>query len=95
MPFIVERLNTLREVHNVLLVTNDHVKTLTELADNTITVSAVDRSTVTVNEMTAVERELTMHAVASGVDFDHGVNDVSSSVRSFVLSLRNSLAFLG
>ena len=85
----------MRETHNILLVTNDHVKTLTDLADNTITVSAIDRSTVTVNEMTAVDRELAMHAVASGVDFDHGVNDVSSSVRSFVLSLRNSLAFLG
>ena len=65
----------MRETHNILLVTNDHVKTLTDLADNTITVSAIDRSTVTVNEMTAVDRELAMHAVASGVDFDHAIND--------------------
>jgi hypothetical protein len=75
VPFIVENLNLMRETHNILLVTNDHVKTLTDLADNTITVSAIDRSTVTVNEMTAVDRELAMHAVASGVDFDHAIND--------------------
>jgi ABC-type Mn2+/Zn2+ transport system ATPase subunit len=28
VPFIVERLNEMREMHNVLLVTNDHVETL-------------------------------------------------------------------
>ena len=73
VPFIVDRLNEMRRAHNVLLVTNDHVKTLTDLADNSITVSALDRSTVQVNELNAIDRKLVMHAVASGVDYDHSM----------------------
>ena len=46
VPFIAERLNEIRDKHNVLLVTNDHVNTLKDMADNTITVSAINRSKV-------------------------------------------------
>jgi len=41
-------LEEMRLKHNVLLVTNDHVTTLTGMADNTITVSALDRTKVKV-----------------------------------------------
>ena len=51
VPFIVERLNEMREKHNVLLVTNDHVETLKKMADNTITVSAINRGKVRINWM--------------------------------------------
>jgi len=40
----------LRKNYNILLITNDHVETLKKMANNTITVYAIDRSTVqTVN----------------------------------------------
>jgi ABC-type lipoprotein export system ATPase subunit len=66
VPFIVDRLNEMRKTHNILLVTNDHVATLTELADNTITVSAIDRTKVKVNSREEVDRELTILALAVG-----------------------------
>jgi len=50
VPFIVEQLNEMRKSHQILLVTNDHVETLKKMADNTITVSAIDRTTVRINE---------------------------------------------
>jgi hypothetical protein len=66
VPFIVERLNEMRKTHNILLVTNDHVATLTEMSDNTITVSAIDRTKVKVNKREEVDRELTILALAVG-----------------------------
>jgi ABC-type branched-subunit amino acid transport system ATPase component len=44
VPWIVGRLEEMRQRHNVLIVTNDHVATLKRMADNTIIVSAIDRS---------------------------------------------------
>jgi hypothetical protein len=69
VPFIVDRLNELRQQHNLLLVTNDHVETLKELADNTIIVSAIDRSTVEVNGLNKVNREKAILALAVGDEF--------------------------
>jgi len=74
MPFIKERLNMMRQKHNILLVTNDHVKTLTEMADSTITVSAIDRSKVLLNGV-AYERELALHAVAKGGQYMHSIGN--------------------
>ena len=42
LPFITAQLNAMRQQHNILIVTNDHVAALTALADNTLTVSALD-----------------------------------------------------
>ena len=64
----------MRVNHNILLVTNDHVATLTSMADNTITVSALDRSHVKVNLTEGVERDLSLLAVSSGNDFEHSSN---------------------
>merc|ERR1712183_603150 len=64
-----DRLNTLRKSHNILLVTNDHVDTLKEMADNTITVSAIDRSTVLVNGNNKVNREKAILALSVGNDY--------------------------
>jgi len=74
VPFIVDRLNALRKTHNVLLVTNDHVHTLTEMADSTITVSAIDRSLVKVNRKEH-SREVCLHAVASGKQYAHSAGN--------------------
>jgi ABC-type lipoprotein export system ATPase subunit len=71
VPFIVDRLNEMRKTHNILLVTNDHVATLTEMADNTITVSAIDRTKVKVNSREQVDRELTLLALAVGDEYTY------------------------
>jgi hypothetical protein len=71
VPFIVQRLNELRTNHNILLVTNDHVDTLKTLADNTIIVSAIDRTTVQVNGMTKVNREKAILALSVGDNYVH------------------------
>ena len=69
VPFIVERLNEMRKKHNIVLVTNDHVETLTSMADNTITVSAVDRSVVKVKEIEGVDRQRAIFALSIGDEF--------------------------
>ena len=75
VPFIVDRLNEMREKHNVLLVTNDHVETLKKMADNTITVSAINRGKVHVNRMKeGVDRNLAILAMAIGDNYNHKVN---------------------
>ena len=66
VPFIVERLNEMRAKHNILLVTNDHVETLTKMADNIITVSAIDRSVVRVNDREKVNRDKAIQALSMG-----------------------------
>ena len=66
VPWIVERLNLMRKRHNILLVTNDHVQTLTNMADNTITVSAIDRTVVKINDHEQVDREKAILALSVG-----------------------------
>jgi len=70
VPFIVERLNEIRKKHSVLLVTNDHIDTLTKMADSIITVSAIDRSKVLVNGK-SFDRQLALHAVADCPSYQH------------------------
>jgi ABC-type lipoprotein export system ATPase subunit len=82
VPFIVERLNAMRQTHNILLVTNDHVGTLTDMADNTLTVSAVDREHVKVNARMKVDREVSLLAVSSGKDYVHTA--ASADIRFFM-----------
>ena len=69
VPWIVNRLNEMRKHHNILLVTNDHVSTLKGMADNTITVSAIDRSKVQVNGLNNVSRDKAILALSVGEDF--------------------------
>lgn len=71
VPFIVKRLNEIRENHVILLVTNDHVDTLKDMADNTITVSAIDRTRIHVNKMEGVSREKAILALAIGDAYDY------------------------
>jgi len=70
VPFIVDRLNKLREHHNILLVTNDHISTLTKMADNTIAVSAIDRTTVKINDREKVNRDKAMLALSVGEEYE-------------------------
>jgi hypothetical protein len=74
VPFIVQRLNELRQRHNILLVTNDHVETLKNMADNTIVVSATDRSVVQINGLNRVNREKAILALSVGNDFAYNAS---------------------
>ena len=71
VPFIVQRLNEMRKQHNILLVTNDHVETLTKMADNTITVSAIDRMTVLINNNAKIDREKVILALSVGDEYHY------------------------
>jgi ABC-type lipoprotein export system ATPase subunit len=71
VPFIVKRLNDLRENHNILLVTNDHIDTLKSMADNSITVSAIDRTTVNINNRNKVDREKAILALSVGESYTY------------------------
>ena len=71
VPWIVGRLNEMRTNHNILLVTNDHVETLKGMADNTIVVSAIDRSKVQVNGLNSVDREKCILALSVGDEYQH------------------------
>jgi len=75
VPFVVDRLNKLRQKHNLLLVTNDHVETLTKMADNTITVSAIDRTKVQVNDEEGVDRNLVLMALSVGYEYAYEDSD--------------------
>jgi len=69
VPFIVDRLNEIRKRNQILLVTNDHTETLKSMADNTITVSAVDRSSVRINDHEKVDRAKAIVALSVGDNY--------------------------
>ena len=69
VPWIMARLQLMNQRHNILLVTNDHVEALKNLADNTIVVSAVDRSKVQVNGGNYVDRDKVILALSVGDDY--------------------------
>ena len=76
VPFIVKRLNEMRKNdNNILLVTNDHVETLKKMADNTVTVSAIDRSKVKINGKEGVDRALALLAMSIGDDYKQSTNN--------------------
>ena len=65
LPWIMHRLELMSQKHNVVLVTNDHVATVTSQSDNIITLSAVDRTVVSIsNEQ--IDREKTIAALSVG-----------------------------
>jgi hypothetical protein len=68
----VDRLNLIRQKHNILLVTNDHVQALSEMADNVLTVSAIDRAKVKINDREQVDREKAILALSVGNDYQFG-----------------------
>mmetsp|Transcript_18760 Transcript_18760/g.40373 ORF Transcript_18760/g.40373 Transcript_18760/m.40373 type:complete len:481 (-) Transcript_18760:182-1624(-) len=88
VPFIVDRLNELRKKHNIVLVTNDHVETLTQMADNTITVSAIDRTIVKVNDMEGVERQKAIFALSLGDHYEYhsSMDDLKFFVQTEILA---------
>jgi len=69
VPFITKRLNEMKYSQNLLVVTNDHVKALTDLADNTITVSAIDRTKVKVNDHEGIDRTVALQALSLGENY--------------------------
>ena len=80
--FIVGHLNKMRKNHNILLVTNDHVDTLKKMADNTVTVSAIDRGKVKINGKVGVDRQLALLAMSVGDEYKHTANN--SDVQFFI-----------
>jgi ABC-type lipoprotein export system ATPase subunit len=84
VPFIVERLEEMRQKHNIVLVTNDHVETLTKMADNTITVSAIDRTTVKINQREKVDRTKAIAALSVGERY---VYDASTADLKFFMEV--------
>jgi hypothetical protein len=56
----------MRKDHSILLVTNDHVEALTNMADNTMRVSAIDRAHVHINSSDKVDRKKAIMALAFG-----------------------------
>ena len=94
VPWIVDRLNLMRQKHNILLVTNDHVQALSEMADNVLTVSAIDRSKVKINNREHVDREKAILALSVGNDYHSGANN-SDLKFFFDVEVWNSAALKG
>ena len=94
VPWIVGRLNEMRKNHNILLVTNDHVETLKDMADNTIVVSAIDRTKVKVNGLNNVDREKCILALSVGDEFHY--NSTSADLKFFFdVEVANNGALIG
>lgn len=88
VPFIVERLNEMRKKHNIVLVTNDHVEVLKKMADNTLTVSAIDRTMVRINNRDTVDRRKALLALSVGDRYEYqtGAADLKFFFQVEVLS---------
>ena len=78
------------------MVTNDHVDTLKKMADNTVTVSAIDRSTVKINGREGVGRDLALLAMSIGDDYQHTTNNNDLAFfRSVEFSKNGGIPFVG
>lgn len=75
VPFLTDRLNKMRENHNILLVTNDHVDAMKNISDNVITVSAIDRTKVSVNDRKSVDRDMVLNAMSLGSEYMRGLSN--------------------
>jgi hypothetical protein len=64
----------MRKTHNIVLVTNDHVQVLKDMANNTLTVSAIDRSTVRINDLEKVDRRKALAALSVGDRYHYKAN---------------------
>jgi len=98
VPYIMKRLSELKNNHQIVIVTNDHVESLKSMADNTIKVSALDRSRVQINDGATVSREKTIVALAAGDSyvFKSSWQDLKFFIDVEILynqTLRNTAAF--
>jgi ABC-type lipoprotein export system ATPase subunit/heme/copper-type cytochrome/quinol oxidase subunit 4 len=84
IPFMVERLIRLSCNHNLLIVTNDHVETLTNLADNTIKVSAIDRQHVCINNGLKVDRVKAIAALSLGGTMEYKNDAFNDDLKFFL-----------
>ena len=89
----------MRQRHNILLVTNDHVKTLKKLTDNTIVVSTIKRTKVQVNCCSSICREKAILALSVGGEYEYDHTSYQDYVFFFDVevwsnrSLLNSVIF--
>jgi ABC-type lipoprotein export system ATPase subunit len=94
VPFILERLEELSNQHNILLVTNDHIDKITSISNNTITVSAIDRSRVRINNREAVDRSKVIAALSVGENYEY--ESSGADLKFFLdVEVRNNPALLG
>jgi hypothetical protein len=84
VPFIVERLTRLSCHHNLIVVTNDHVGTLTNMADNTLKVSAIDRHNVCINDNMQVNRVKAIAALSLGNTMSYLKNTLHDDLKFFL-----------
>eukprot|EP00977_Amphora_coffeiformis_P021986 scaffold10157_cov162-Amphora_coffeaeformis.AAC.4 len=94
VPYMVERLNEMRQKHNIVLVTNDHVHVLKDLADNTLTVSAIDRSMVVINDNHKVDRSKALLALSVGQRFQYE-NSMADLKFFFDVEVKSNAALIG
>jgi hypothetical protein len=94
VPFILKQLHELSKNHNVLLVTNDHVECITDISDNTITVCAIDRSNVRINDRDSVNREKAIAALSIGKRYEY--NSSGADLKFFTdVEIWNNSALVG
>jgi len=76
IPWITQRLKEMQQNHNILMVTNDHVQALMDLSDNVLTVSAIDRAHVKVNDREEpVARDQALHALSLGEEYKYSTSN--------------------
>lgn len=64
LPFVIDRLNSLRERHHVVISTCDHIRALSEVADITLGVNPFNPHVVKVNNREYVDREEAIMALS-------------------------------
>ena len=74
VPWILDRLKLMSKNHNIVLVTNDHVRELTHHSHNTLTLSAVDRSVVKVAGK-QVDRDMAIAALSVGGNYSYAATE--------------------
>lgn len=93
VPFITERLKDVSRTNNIVLVTNDHIESLTKIADNTIRITSIDRFNVLVNNKLTVNREITIAALSLGDTYQYtSENRLSDLVFFWEVEIRNNNA---
>ena len=85
----------MRKQHNILLVTNDHVQVITAMSDNTITVSAIDRSTVKINTREKVDRKQALLAMSIGDAYSSSAAKNSDLLFFYNVEIRMNADIIG
>jgi len=83
------------EHHNILLVTNDHIQTLTTMSNNTIIVSAIERGIVKINNREKVDRKQALLAMSLGNAYSPVASDISDLRFFYNVEIRMNADIIG